>query len=91
LGGRRVGVERPRVRTAGGESEVVLATYGHFAERDQLGDVVGERMLSGVSTRKCRRVGEPVGEQVRGRCPVDVEVGGVAHVRAAHPGACCGG
>ena len=30
LGGRRVAVERPRVRTADGESEVELATYQHF-------------------------------------------------------------
>jgi putative transposase len=64
LGGRRVGVERPRVRTAGGESEVPLATYEHFADRDQLQDVVLERMLAGVSTRKYRRAREPVGEQV---------------------------
>ena len=64
LGGRRVGVERPRVRTADGESEVPLATYDHFADRDQLQDVVLERMLAGVSTRKYRRAQEPVGEQV---------------------------
>lgn len=64
LGGRRVGVSRPRVRTADGESEVPLATYEHFAERDQLEDVVLERMLSGVSTRQYRRVQEPVGSQV---------------------------
>src|SRR5271170_4294049 len=36
LGGRRVGVERPRVRTADGGSEVELATYRHFADRDPL-------------------------------------------------------
>src|ERR1700676_3870000 len=36
LGGRRVPVKRPRVRTADGESEVPLSTYEHFAERDQL-------------------------------------------------------
>ena len=64
LGGRRVGVERPRVRTADGEAEVPLQTYEHFAERDQLEGVVLERMLSGVSTRKYRRVQEPVGERV---------------------------
>ena len=64
LGGRRVGVERPRVRTADGESEVPLATYDHFAERDQLEDVVLERMLAGVSTRKYRRAQEPVGTEV---------------------------
>ena len=64
LGGRRVGVERPRVRTADGESEVPLVTYEHFAERDQLEGVVLERLLSGVSTRKYRRVQEPVGGEV---------------------------
>jgi putative transposase len=64
LGGRRLGVERPRVRTANGESEVPLRTYDHFAERDQLQDVVLERMLTGVSTRKYRRAQEPVGERI---------------------------
>ena len=64
LGGRRVGVERPRVRTADGESEVPLETYEHFAERDQLEGVVLERTLSGVSTRQYRRVQEPVGGRV---------------------------
>src|SRR5947209_6838345 len=34
LGGRRVEVKRPRVRSADGESEVQLATYEHFADRD---------------------------------------------------------
>jgi transposase-like protein len=64
LGGRRVPVERPRARTADGESELPLVTYEHFADRDQLGDVVLERMLAGVSTRKYRRAQEPVGEQI---------------------------
>ncbi|MBV9049553.1 MAG: IS256 family transposase [Solirubrobacterales bacterium] len=64
LGGRRVPVRRPRARTADGESEVPLVTYEHFADRDQLGGVVLERMLSGVSTRQYRRAQEPVGEEV---------------------------
>jgi putative transposase len=64
LGGRRVPVERPRARTADGESEVPLSTYDHFAGRDPLAGVVLERMLAGVSTRQYRRVQEPVGEQV---------------------------
>jgi len=64
LGGRRVGVKRPRVRTADDESEVPLGTYEHFADRDLLGGVVLERMLAGVSTRKYRRAQEPVGEQI---------------------------
>jgi transposase-like protein len=61
LGGRRVPIKRPRARTADGESELSLRTYEHFAERDQLEDVVLERMLSGVSTRRYRRAQEPVG------------------------------
>jgi transposase-like protein len=64
LGGRRVSVSRPRVRTADGESEVPLQTYEHFTDRDQLGDVVLERMLAGVSTRHYRRTQEPVGREV---------------------------
>ena len=64
LGGRRVQVKRPRVRTADGESELPLQTYGHFADRDPLEGVVLERMLAGVSTRQYGRAQEPVGEQV---------------------------
>jgi putative transposase len=64
LGGRRVQVKRPRARTADGEEELPLVTYEHFADRDQLGDVVLERMLAGVSTRKHRRAQEPVGDQI---------------------------
>jgi putative transposase len=51
LGGRRVRVERPRVRSADGRSELPLRTYAHFADRDPLTKVVLERMLAGVSTR----------------------------------------
>ena len=64
LGGRRVQVKRPRVRTADGESEVALESYEHFADRDPLEGVVLERMLAGVSTRQYGRAQEPVGEQV---------------------------
>src|SRR5580693_360337 len=63
LGGRRVAVRRPRVRTADGESELPLVTYQHFADRDQLGQVVLERVLAGVSTREYRRAQEPVGAE----------------------------
>jgi transposase-like protein len=64
LGGRRVAVARPRVRTVDGEHEVQLATYEHFAARDPLARVVMERMLAGVSTRRYRRTQEPVGGEV---------------------------
>ena len=65
LGARRVPISRPRVRTADDTAEIGLDSYQEFASRDLLGGVVLERMLAGVSTRKSRRVDEPVGEQVR--------------------------
>ncbi len=64
LGGRRVVVERPRVRTADGRAEVRLKTYEYFADRDPLTKSVLERMLAGVSTRRYRRTQEPVGSEV---------------------------
>jgi putative transposase len=64
LGGRRVGVERPRVRSADGREELRLATYDYFADRDPLTRSVLERMLAGVSTRRYRRTQEPVGAAV---------------------------
>ncbi len=67
LGGRRVAVERPRVRSADGAAEVRLGTYEYFADRDPLSRVVLERMLAGVSTRRYRRTQEPVGSQVEAR------------------------
>lgn len=64
LGGRRVEVARPRVRSADDERELALTTYEYFADRDPLQRAVMDRMLAGVSTRKFARVGEPVGEEV---------------------------
>ena len=68
LGGRRVPVERPRARTADGEHEVELGTYAHFAARDRLTDVMVQRMLAGVSTRRYARTGEPVGTDIDAVC-----------------------
>jgi putative transposase len=64
LGGRRVPVRRPRMRTADDERELPVETYGYFADRDPLTRAVMDRMLAGVSTRRFARVGEPVGEEV---------------------------
>ncbi len=64
LGGRRVQVERPRVRSADGRAEVRLQAYEYFADRDPLTKSVLERMLAGVSTRRYRRTQEPVGSEV---------------------------
>src|SRR6476660_5343974 len=63
LGGRRVAVARPRARTIDGH-EVPLANYAHFAADDMLMQVVMERMLAGVATRRHARTAEPVGIQV---------------------------
>ncbi len=52
LGGRRLPVERPRVRSTDRGGEVPLVTYAHFADRDPLTKVVLERMLAGVSNRR---------------------------------------
>jgi putative transposase len=65
LGGRRVSVTRPRARTTDGH-EVPLTSYAHFAAEDLLTQVVMERMLAGVATRRHARTAEPVGEQVTG-------------------------
>jgi putative transposase len=64
LGGRRVAVRRPRMRTADDERELPVDTYGYFADRDPLTRAVMDRMLAGISTRRFARVGEPVGSEV---------------------------
>ncbi len=65
LGGRRVKVARPRMRTADeDERELGVASYEHFADRDPLTRAVMDRMLAGVSTRRFADVGEPVGEEL---------------------------
>ena len=87
LGGRRVPVTRPRARTIDG-AEVQLATYATFSNDDLLNQVVMERMLAGVATRRHRAVGEPVGEQVTATATLDVALGGVAPVQDGdHQGA----
>jgi transposase-like protein len=64
LGGRRVPVQRPRVRATDGSGEVAMSTYAHFADRDPLTKVVLEQMLAGVSTRRFFRTREPVRQDV---------------------------
>lgn len=64
LGGRRLRIRRPRVRTADDTREVPVRTYEHFASRDPLAKTVIERLLAGISCRRYRRAAEPVGEEV---------------------------
>jgi transposase-like protein len=65
LGGRRIPVRRPRIRTVGDdEHELTLASYATFVSADLLAEGVVARMLGGLSTRGYPVGLEPVGEQV---------------------------
>jgi putative transposase len=64
LGGRRVGVRRPRVRAADGSGELQVAAYQLFSQTEVLGRLALERMLGGLSTRRYPVGLEPVGTQV---------------------------
>jgi putative transposase len=65
LGGRRVPVRRPRVRTVGNdEHELTLESYATFVSTDLLAEGVVARMLGGLSTRSYPVGLEPVGAQV---------------------------
>jgi len=66
LGGRRVGVRRPRVRGVDGR-EVKLDTWERFAESDPLTPRAVEQMVLGVSTRKYDRSIEPAPPGLRSR------------------------
>ena len=64
LGGRRVPIRRPRVRTADGSAEVAVPAYELFASTELLGEMALERMLAKLSTRRYPAGLEPVGSQV---------------------------
>jgi putative transposase len=68
LGGRRVPVRRPRVRSVadehGVEREVHLESYDTFASVDLLADHMVASMLAGLSGRRYERALEPVGDAV---------------------------
>jgi putative transposase len=64
LGGRRVPVERPRVRAADGSGELPVPSYELFSSTEILGRMALEKMLAGLSTRRYPGGLEPVGEQV---------------------------
>jgi putative transposase len=68
LGGRRLPVRRPRVRTVadddGVEREVHLESYDTFASVDLLADHMVASMLAGLSGRRYASALEPVGEAV---------------------------
>jgi transposase-like protein len=61
LGGRRIPVQRPRMRAADGSGELPVASYELFSGTEVLGRMALERMLSGLSTRRYPVGLEPVG------------------------------
>lgn len=63
LGGRRVPVRRPRVRSTDGR-ELHLESYETFASADLLTAHTVAAMLAGLSTRRYEQALEPVGAEV---------------------------
>jgi putative transposase len=61
LGGRRVPVERPRMRAVDGSGELAVPSYELFSSTEVLGRMALERMLAGLSTRRYPLGLEPVG------------------------------
>lgn len=61
LGGRRVPVDRPRVRAVDGSGELPVAAYELFSGTEVLGRMAMDRMLAGLSTRRYPVGLEPVG------------------------------
>jgi transposase-like protein len=64
LGGRRVGVRRPRVRASDGSGEVPVPAYDLFSSTELLGEMAMAKMLAKLSTRRYRAGLEPVGTAV---------------------------
>jgi putative transposase len=64
LGGRRVAVERPRVRAVDGSGELPVPAYELFSGTEILGRMALDRMLAGLSTRRYPAGLEPVGERI---------------------------
>ena len=64
FGGRRVRVDRPRVRSADGARELPLPTWQAFTSTELLDQLTLERMQAKLSTRRYRAGLEPVGSQV---------------------------
>ncbi len=63
-GGRRVGVQRPRVRAVDGTGELGVPAYELFSSTEVLGRMAMERMLAGLSTRRYGVGLEPVGREI---------------------------
>jgi putative transposase len=67
LGGRRVPVERPRIRATNGSGELPVPSYELFSGTELLGRMAMEKMLAGLSTRHYPVGLEPIGQRVEQR------------------------
>jgi transposase-like protein len=61
LGGRRISVERPRMRATDGSGELAVSSYEMFSGTEVLGRMALDRMLAGLSARRYGVGLEPVG------------------------------
>ncbi|MGH7747169.1 MAG: IS256 family transposase, partial [Candidatus Dormibacteria bacterium] len=67
LGGRRVPIQRPRMRALDGTGELRLPSYELFSDTEVLGRMALQRMLAGLSTRRYRVGLEPVGQRTEAK------------------------
>jgi len=72
MGGKKVRVDRPRVRATDGSGELPLETLSVFQSEDPLNKAIMARLLSGVSTRKYARTIE--GEAADSICTSKSEI-----------------
>ena len=85
LGGRRVPVQRPRMRAVDGSGELPVAAYELFSDTEVLGRMALDRMLAGLSTRHYRRRAGTGRSTHRDRRHGNLALGGVAPVRRPDP------
>ena len=64
LGGRMVGVDKIRLRSSDGQSEIPLASWEALCRKDLLDRHTLISMLAGISTRNYSEVLEPIGEEI---------------------------
>jgi putative transposase len=65
LGGRRVPIQRPRMRGGGETGELPVPSYELFSQTEVLGRLAMARMLGGLSARRYPVGLEPVGQRVQ--------------------------
>ena len=63
MGGRKVSIQKPRIRAEG--QEIELPSYKVFAMEDPLNDRILKQILMGVATRKYRKSLEDMGEGIQ--------------------------